>query len=100
MAFAEDLSPFFSTTDFAVTAAWTPSVGGPQQTAQVLLDSPDLELFSGAVQSRQYAIIYAVNQLVGLKTSESITVNGVNHVVREVAAVDDGKIMHATLRRP
>lgn len=99
MAFSEDLGAFFSTSDFAVTATWTPSAGGPQQTAQVIVDAPDEESINGRVLSREYAINYRADQLVGLKNSETVTVDGVSHVVREVAALDDGKIVRATLRK-
>ncbi|MGH8521947.1 MAG: head-tail joining protein [Gammaproteobacteria bacterium] len=99
MAFTEDLAVFFSTADFAVTATWTPSGGGAQQTAQVILDTPDEELLDGRVLSREYAITYRAGQLTGLKGAELITVDAIAYTVREVGALQDGKIMRATLRK-
>jgi len=98
--FAEDLSAFFGIADFAVAASWTPAAGGASQHAQVLRDAPDEEWLAGAVQSREVAITYRATQLVGLKTGESITVDGVAYTVREVAALDDGAVMRATLIKP
>ncbi len=98
--FAEDLSVFFPGGDCAALPAhWTPSGGGAQQSAQVLLDAPDAELIDGAVRSREYAITYAANQLAGLKTGETVTVNALAYTVREVAALDDGALMRATLAK-
>lgn len=91
---AVDLSPFFQLADFAVAASFG------AQTAQVLLDAPDLELLGDAVQSREYAITYAATQLTGLKTGETLTVEGVSYQVREVSALDDGALMRATLTKP
>lgn len=99
MAFTEDLGAFFSTTDFAATATWTPSAGGPQQTAQVIVDAPDEESISGRVLSREYAINYRADQFVGLKGGETVTVDALSHIVREVAALADGKVVRATLRK-
>ncbi len=99
MAFTENLAPFFSTADFAVTATWTPSGGGAQQTAQVILDTPDEELRDGRVLSREYAITYRADQLIGLKGAEVVTVDGTAYTVREVSSLEDGKIMRASLRK-
>jgi len=86
------LSVFF--TDFAVTASF-----GAQST-QVLRDAPDLELLGDAVLSREYAITYAASQLTGLKTGDTVTVDGVAYKVREVTSFDDGALMRATLTKP
>ncbi|MFH0344437.1 MAG: hypothetical protein ACHBNF_20475 [Chromatiales bacterium] len=99
MAFTESLAAFFSTADFAVTATWTPSGGGSQQTAQVLLDTPDEEILDGRALSREYAITYRVDQLVGFKTGEIVTVDGIAYTVREARAMEDGKVMQATLSK-
>lgn len=93
MAFAEDLAAFFSTADFAVSATFG------AQTAQVLLDQPDEELLDGRVLSREYAITYRADQLTGLKGGDAITVDGIAYTVREVGALQDGKIMQARLRK-
>ncbi|MGH8700062.1 MAG: head-tail joining protein [Burkholderiales bacterium] len=100
LLYSEDLSVFFQFADFALEASWTPSAGGAPQTAQVLLDAPDEQLLEGAVQSRDYAITYAVTQLTGLKPGETLSVDGVSYTVREVAALDDGAVLRATLTKP
>lgn len=93
MAFTEDLSAFFSTDDFAVPLTWG------QVTAEVILDAPDEEIIDGRVVSREYAITYEAADLVGLAGGASVTVDGTAYTVREVTALDDGKIMRATLRK-
>lgn len=93
MAFSEDLDAFFSEDDFAVELTWG------AETANVILDAPDQEFVEGRVQSRQYAIIYETADLPGLAGGASVTVAGVAYTVREVAALDDGKITRATLRK-
>lgn len=86
------LAVFFS--DFAVAASFG------AQSAQVLRDAPDEQWLAGAVQSREYAITYAATQLPGLKTGDTLTVDGVSYRVREVSALDDGALMRATLTKP
>lgn len=98
--FTEDLSVFFPGGDCAaLPATWAPSSGGAQQSAQVLLDAPDAELIDGSVRSREYAITYRATQWVGLKTGETVTVNGLTYTVREVSALDDGALVRATLSK-
>ncbi|MGH8569618.1 MAG: head-tail joining protein, partial [Gammaproteobacteria bacterium] len=71
------------------------------QTGQVILDTPDEDLGTGFVGalSREYRITYRADQLTGLVTGSSITVDGIAYTVREVTALEDGKIMRATLRK-
>ncbi|MDQ3562857.1 MAG: hypothetical protein M3436_01530 [Pseudomonadota bacterium] len=99
MAFSENLAAFFSTADFAASATWTPSGGGAQQTAEVILDTPDQELVDGRVLSREYVITYRADQFVGIKGAETVTVSGTAYTVREVTALEDGQIMRASLRK-
>lgn len=93
MAFSEDLAAFFSQADFAVPLVWG------AETANVILDAPDEQFIDGRVLSREYAITYEAADLVGLAGGASVTVDGTAYTVREVTALDDGKIMRATLRR-
>ena len=93
MAFTEDLGAFFSAADFAVTLTWG------LVTAEVILDAPDEQIIDGRVLSREYAITYESADLAGLAGGASVTVDGTAYTVREVTALDDGKIMRATLRK-
>lgn len=93
MAFTEDLGAFFSEADFAVPLTWG------LLSAEVILDAPDEEIIDGRVLSREYAITYRAAQLVGLAGGQTVTVDGNTYTVREVTALDDGKIMRATLRK-
>jgi hypothetical protein len=93
MAFTEDLGAFFSQADFAVALVWGAEI------ANVILDAPDEQFIDGRVLSREYAITYEAADLVGLAGGASVTVDGIAYTVREVTALDDGKIMRATLRR-
>lgn len=93
MAFTEDLGAFFSQADFAVVLVWG------AETANVILDAPDEQYIDGRVLSREYAITYESADLVGLAGGASVTVGGNAYTVREITALDDGKITRATLRR-
>ncbi len=93
MAFTEDLGAFFSQADFAVALVWG------AETANVILDAPDEQFIDGRVLSREYAITYESADLVGLTGGQTVTVDGNAYTVREVTALDDGKIMRATLRK-
>lgn len=93
MAFTENLGAFFSAADFAVPLTWG------LVTAEVILDAPDQEIIEGRVLTRGYAITYPADELVGLTGGQAVTVDGIAYKVREVEALDDGKIMRATLRK-
>jgi hypothetical protein len=95
---AEDLSIYFA--DHAVPAAWNPSGGAPQKTADVILDEPD-ELVLGEqviVSNRQ--ITYASTDLAGLDEGETLTVDGMLYRVRErPKRIDDGRLMTALISK-
>lgn len=95
MAFSENLDAFFAPDDFAVSVTWG------SETATGILNAPDETAGVGIVGalSREYLLIYPVTKLVGLSTGQTVTVDGSAYTVREVRATDDGKIMHATLRK-
>ena len=93
MSFSENLAAFFSAADFAVSATFG------AQTAQVLLDTPDQETLDGRAVSREYAITYRADQLTGLTTGNAVTVDGAAYTVREARAMEDGKVMRATLSK-
>ena len=93
MAFTEDLGAFFSQADFAVALTWG------AETANVILDAPDEEYIDGRVVSREYSILYETADLPGLAGGASVIVDGTAYTVREPKAIDDGKLMRATLRK-
>lgn len=97
--FAEDMGIYFA--DFGLSAAWTPSGGGQQQTAKVLFDEPDeVVLGDQLVVSNVCEITYPAGQLAGLDEGESITVDGIAYRVRErPRQTDDGRIMKALISK-
>jgi hypothetical protein len=104
--FTERVGDFFSTKDFAMVATWTPSSGGPQQSASVIKDSPD-ELLRGNrpasglgdVMTREYTILLQTAEFGGLKIGETITMEGANYKVRDVRLIEDGKTKAALLSK-
>lgn len=91
MAFTEDMGAFFSAREFGVTAVFGAA------TAQVILDQPDVEIMSGRIQSTEYLMTYAAADLPSLAQDSTGTVDGVAYKVREVRAVDDGRVKQAIL---
>jgi hypothetical protein len=89
--FVEDLSPLFA--DFGV-----PAIFGAES-ATVLLDMPQEEIFDGLQQSTEFAMTYRNGDLPSIKGGSSGTVNGVAYIVRQTAMLDDGKLIKAMLRR-
>lgn len=73
----------FKRAEFTSIAGWQPSLGGPIQTTDVILNLPQEELLGGEVHSNQYSISYPVTVFVGLKIGEIVTVAGVRYRVRE-----------------
>lgn len=99
MAFAEDMTAFFSTAEFAVTATFTPAGGGGSVSASVIFDVPTEDILGGDGLSDEYAITYATTDLAGIKANATGTINGVNFKVREVRLLDDGKLKRAKLSK-
>lgn len=100
MAFAEDLSVFFSAAEFAVEASFAPSAGGAAETANVLLDSPTDEVFGGDVRSDEYKITFPASSLPSIRKGDRGVVNGVLFRVREnPRLLEDGKIKTALLTK-
>jgi riboflavin synthase alpha subunit len=89
--FQEDLSVLFA--DFGVIAY---TVSGA---AQVLMDMPGQQILHDMQISNDYAITYLSYGLPGLKYGDPITVNGITYTVREITALDDGALTHATLSK-
>lgn len=87
----ENLAAFFNADEFGVTAVF----GATE--AQVILDRPDVEIMAGRIQDTQYLMQYAAADLPSLAQGSSITVDGTAYTVREVSALDDGKIKQAVL---
>ncbi len=93
--FTEDLTALFA--DFGVTATRS-LTGGGTQTATVLFDRPDNDIFHDMQITTEYVITYQVTDLTGMKTGDAITVNGTAYTVREINAVDDGALVKAKLK--
>lgn len=64
-------------------ALWTPAVGGPQQSADVLFRAPTRDVLSGDATSTDFSIRYPASLFPGLKRGETITVSGAPFKVRE-----------------
>lgn len=94
MAFSENLTAFFS--DFAVSATFTPAAG-PDETANVILDTPTETLMDGRVQYTEYMIYYPATALPNIKGGDYGVIDGVQYRVREIRLIDDGKIKSAVL---
>lgn len=99
MAFTEDMSVFFNTAEFAVQATFSPSGGGAQESALVILDAPSEPVLGGDSMSTEYAIQYSATDLPSIKRGDSGFVDGIAYKVREVRTIDDGRIKRAMLSR-
>lgn len=99
MAFSEDLTAFFSTSDFAVSATFTPKTGN-DETANVILDAPSQVMFGGDMIGTDYIIRYRASDLPSITRGCRGVIGGVTYVMREAPKVmDDGNIKIAKLGR-
>jgi len=92
--FGEDLTAFFLTPDFAVTAAWG------AQTGQIIFDAPSEDILAGRALSTEYTATCRDDQLVGIARGATLVVSGVSYTVREIRAVSAGRIKVLTLTKP
>lgn len=86
MAFAEDMSAFFNTDEFAVVGVRN------GVSANVLLDMPTVDVLDERVSSNDYNVTFPASVWAGIARGEQITVDGVAYKVREIKLLDDGKI--------
>lgn len=77
MPFAEDLSVFFSTAEFAHQATWG------AQTAAVLLEQPTEDILGGRAQSNEYEVTLPTAAFPGINRNDTITIGGESYQVRE-----------------
>jgi len=84
---------------FLKTCLWQPRDGGAAQTHSVGFSAPDQEVLSGLGVSTEYEMTFPNSCFVGLKSRESVQIEGVAYQVREVMAVGDGAEVRAKLMR-
>ena len=78
---------------------WKPSDGSAAQTHSVGFSAPDKDVLSGLGVSTEYEMTYPNSCLNGLKSRDSVQIEGVAYQVREVMAVGDGSEVRAKLMR-
>ncbi|MBA3059136.1 MAG: hypothetical protein KJ614_09750 [Gammaproteobacteria bacterium] len=84
---------------FLKTCDWQPTDSGAAQTHSVGFSAPDKEMLAGLGVSTEYEMTYPNSCFVGLKSRESVQIEGVAYQVREVTAVGDGSEVRAKLMR-
>lgn len=97
MAFAEDLSLFFSTQDFAVTASRTPAGGGAAAAGDVMLDLGDIESDGLVIEGPSLAV--PASTWPTLRQGDTIVANAVSYIARTVVAQFDGAVLRVQLAR-
>lgn len=91
MPVSEDLDGFLA--DFGV------SVTFGAVTAKGILDMPTEIIAGGMVLNTDYQLTFKTAALAGLGYQSAITVDGSSYVVREVRALDDGKMSVAFMSK-
>jgi hypothetical protein len=84
---------------FLKTCIWQHSDGSAAQTHSVGFSAPDKEMLAGLGVSTDYEMTYPNSCFVGLKSRDSVQIEGVTYQVREVMAVGDGSEVRAKLMR-
>ena len=98
MAFAEDMTAFFSTSDFAVSATFAPKTGN-DETANVILDTPSEGMFGGDMTGTNYLITCRAVDLPNIVRGCRGVIGGVTYTVRDMRLEDDGAIKVIRLGR-
>jgi hypothetical protein len=83
---------------FLKICVWQPSAGG-FQSHPVGFYAPDRDVLSGLGVSTEFEMTYPNTCFIGLKTMDSVQIEGVTYQVREVTAVGDGSEVRAKLMR-
>lgn len=94
MPFAEDMSVFFNTAEFAHQATWG------AMTAAVLFDQPTEDILGGRAQSDEYEATLPVGAFPGIKRGDTVVIAGVSYRLREKPKVlEDGALKRLLLER-
>ena len=89
MPFVEDLSAFFSTSEFATSASWG------ALTASVIFNTPTEEILGGRGVSNEYTAILPASEFPGITRGDEVVISGDTYTLRErPRLLDDG----ATIR--
>ncbi len=86
-------------------ATWTPSEGGDEQTARVLINNPteSKKMSIAEYDPYRWDMEYKKSDFLGLKDAvdknnvEIVTINGADYYIRQVIAKWDGKTMVAAM---
>lgn len=89
MPFTEDLTAFFSSSDFAHDATWTPAAGGGPYTVQVIFENAYREYAVGeAGQAGREPMCWVsdtqIAQGSGMKRGDALVIDSVSYVVAQV----------------
>lgn len=88
MAFAEDLAPFFSTSDFAVAALWNGA-----NSVNVIFDAEYTEALRGVVEGSGPTALCAASSMPGVAHGDTLVVNGTTYKVRGVEPDGTGVVL-------
>ncbi len=90
MAWTEDLTPFLA--DFGVTVCYG------AESAPAIFDTPTTTALGGLVSLEDFQHTLQADALTDLGHGETVTIDGVGYLVREVLQLDDGALKRVTLR--
>lgn len=88
MAFAEDLAPFFSASDFAVVALWNGATS-----VNVIFDADYTEPLGNLVQGAAPVVWCAAATVPGVAHGDTFVINGTTHKVRGVEPDGTGVLL-------
>ena len=98
MAFAEDMSVFFSAAEFAVLATFVP-FGEAPLTASVMLNTPDDDILGGRIQTTEYLATMPTGTFPGISRGNTVAIDGAGYTVREVKQIGDGGLKTVSLSK-
>ena len=84
---------------FLKVCVWQPSSGGAQHSHPVGWSAADRDVLSGLTSSTEYVMTYPNSCFIGLAERETVQVEGVTYLVREVQALRDGSEIQVKLMR-
>lgn len=97
--FTEDIGAFFSQSEFAVQAVFTPAGGGASVSASVIFNAQTQDIFGDSVLTDEYTMVYPASALPGIKSGDNGTVSGVQYRIRDIRLKADGALAIAKLAK-
>lgn len=96
MSYIENVANYFEFLANA-QAVWSPRDYADDEGHRVIFNNGSDQFADGQIEAADPHMLYPATWFVGLKRDEPVAIDRITYLVRQVRALDDGKLMRAEL---